>query len=153
MGDCLMAVIYGWAYAIFNANVGWERGAEPEYDYWENYWSLQVNSYIFPTAGSLLTDADEKAEIQTLINRMMVLMNLYLKGESNETPMQSGFYSNPGFPQFQGNPEDSVNASSGDYIILDKYKREKSQNFVRADSIRVGINPDNIYFSRDNFYY
>ena len=137
-----MAVIYGWTYAIFNANIGWERGAEAVYDYWENYWSIQVNSYIFETAGNLITDADEKTEIQTLVNRMMTLTNLYLKAETNETPMQSGFYENPGFPEFRGSPDDNAEDGSGDYIVLNKYKQKYSDKFSRVDRVRVGIDPD-----------
>lgn len=137
-----MAVIYGWTYAIFNANIGWARGAEAVYDYWENYWSIQVNSYIFQGAGDLLTDADEVLEIQTLINRMMVLMNLYLKAETNEKPMQSGFYADPGFPEFQGEPDDNKDVGSGDYIILNKYRQKNSKQFSRVDRVRMGIDPD-----------
>ena len=147
-----MAVIYGWAYAIFHANIGWDRGAEAVYNYWENFWALQADAYMFTTPGTHLTVAAEMAEIQTLINKMMVLMNLYLKGEHNETPMQSGFYASPGFPEFSGEPTDNRGAGSGDYIILNKYKREKSEDFVRADGIRVGVSPDNIHFSHDRFY-
>ena len=136
-----MAVIYGWTYAIFNANIGWERGAEAVYDYWENYWSLQINSYIFQGAGDLLTDADEVLEIQTLVNRMMVLTNLYLKAETNETPMQSGFYESPGFPEFQGEPDDNKQIGSGDYIVLNKYRQKNSKQFSRVDRVRLGIDP------------
>ena len=147
-----MAVIYGWTYAQFHANVGWQKGAATEYDFWENYWSIQANSYIFQAAGVLLTDADEIVEMQTLINKMMVLMNLYLKGDSNETPMQSGFYG-IGFPGFVGDPDENDGKGSGDYIMLNKYKRIYGEEHARADQIRMGINPSEmIYFGRERMY-
>ena len=141
-----MAVIYGWTYAIFHANVGWNKGDETVYNYWENYWAMQIDSYIFSSAGTHITDADEKAEIALLVNKMMVLTNLFLKGEQNESPMGSGFYSNPGFPSFRGYSGDEIDRGSGDYVLLNKYKRKYGEEFARADSIRVGTNPDNIYF-------
>lgn len=147
-----MAVIYGWTYAEFHANIGWERGTLTEYEFWEAYWALQVNSYIFEDAGVLLTDADEILEIQTLINRMMTLTNLYLKAESNETPMQSGFYANPGFPEFRGSPDDNNGNGSEDYLILNKYRQKNSESEARADSIRIGIDPGSIKFRRDRLY-
>jgi hypothetical protein len=126
-----MAVVYGWTYAEFQA---------------------QVDAYIFTGSGTHLTDANEIAEIATIVNSKMILTNLYLKGEQNESPMGSGFYSNPGFPIFAGYPEDNNGIGSGDYIILNKYKREKSQEFARGDSIRVGVDPDIPYFTHDRFY-
>jgi len=148
-----MAVIYGWTYARFHANVGWDKGAEAVYDFWENYWALQADAYIFTGTGVHITDANEILELQTLINRMMILTNLYLKGEANESPMQSGFYEGPGFPLFSGYPDDNKGVGSGDYIILNKLKLKHSQTFARADRIRVGVNPDNIYFPHDRFFY
>ena len=138
-----MAVIYGWTYAQFHARVGWEKGGATIYEAWENIWANKINSYIFEIAGTLLTDADQILEIQTLVNKMMILTNIYLKGDSNETPLQSGFYTGPGFPDFEGFPDDNKGIGSGDYVILNKYKRRKGQELVRVDRIRIGINPDN----------
>ena len=136
-----MAVIYGWTYAEFQARVGWEKGNEAVYDAWENYWAYQADSYIFVGTGVHITDANEKLELQTVINKMMILMNLYLKGESNETPMQSGFYG-IGFPIFVGDPDDNDNIGSGDYIILNKLKLAHGETHARVDRIRMGIDPD-----------
>ena len=147
-----MAVIYGWTYAQFHARVGWDKGVEAVYDAWENFWAYQADSYIFSGTGTHITDANEILELQTVINKMMILMNLYLKGDSNETPMQSGFYG-IGFPEFIGESTDNKGEGSGDYIILNKLKSIHDNKFKRADSIRVGINPDNIYFSQDRFYF
>lgn len=147
-----MAVIYGWTYAQFHSNVGWDKGGATEYDFWENYWAIQINSYIFNAAGTLLTDADEITEIATLVNRLMIMTNLYLKGESNETPIQNGFYS-IGFPEFAGDPMDNNEKGSGDYIMLNKYKLKYGEEHARADSIRVGIDPENIYFPASRRYY
>jgi len=135
-----MAVIYGWTYAQFHSNVGWDKGGATEYDFWENYWAIQINSYIFNIAGTLLTDADEIKEIQTLVNHLMILTNLYLKGETNETPLQSGFYS-IGFPEFAGDPDENNGMGSGDYIILNKYKAKYGQELARVDRIRMGVDP------------
>ena len=146
-----MAVIYGWTYAEFHARVGWDKGDATVYDAWENFWAYQADAYIYSDTGVHVTDANEKLELQTVINKMMVMMNLYLKAEHNETPMQSGFYGE-GLPEFAGEPNDNNGVGSGDYIILNKLKRGKSQEFARADGIRVGVSPDNIYFSHDRFY-
>lgn len=147
-----MPVIYGWSYAEFHSNVGWEKGTETVYNFWENYWATQADAYIFSEAGTHITDADEMKQIQTLINSMMILTNLYLKGEVNETPMQSGFY-DIGFPQFIGDPMENNGMGSGDYIILNKYKRKYDLTFARADSIRIGVDPANVYFRRGGVYF
>jgi len=141
-----MAVIYGWTYAQFHANVGWDKGAETEYDFWENHWAYQADAYIFSGTGTHVTDVNEILELKTLINKMMILTNLYLKGDSNETPIQSGFYGAIGFPEFIGEPTDNDGVGSGDYIILNKLKRKHSEEFARADSIRAGVDPSNVYF-------
>lgn len=141
-----MAVIYGWTYAIFHTTVGWDKGTEAIYNYWENHWANRVNSYVFDTAGSLFTDADEITEIATLVNKMMIQTNLFLKGEANETPMQSGFYSNPGFPDFSGYPDDNKGQGSGDYIMLNKYKEKYGETLARVDLVRIGVDPDNVSF-------
>lgn len=144
-----MAVIYGWTYAEFHARVGWEKATEAVYIAWENYFAYQADSYIFSGTGVHITDANEKLELQTVINKMLVLMNMYLKGESNETPMQSGFYG-IGFPMFTGHPDDNDGKGSGDYIILNKLKREHGEELARADRIRMSITPSAmIYFGRE----
>jgi len=140
-----VAVIYGWTYAQFHANIGWGRGDETVYDFWENYWATQIDSYIFSDAGTHLTDADEMKEIQTLVNSMMFQMNSYLKADHNEKPMQAGFFG-IGFPYFVGSPLDNKGMGSGNYEILNKYKRKYDTEFARADSIMIGIDPANIYF-------
>ena len=147
-----MAIIYGWTYVQFHARVGWQKGDATIYEAWENYWAYQADSYIFSGSGVHITDANEKLELQTIINKMMILTNLYLKGESNETPMQSGFYG-IGFPMFVGHPDDNNGKGSGDYIILNKLKREHGEEHARADRIRIGINPSEmIYFGRERMY-
>ena len=146
-----MVVIYGWTYAQFQSNVGWEKGGETEYDFWENYYATKINSYIFPTAGTLLTDAAEILEIQTLVNKMMVLMNLYLKGEHNETPIQNGFYA-IGVPDFVGFPEDNKEICSGDYVVLNKYKRRYDKPYARSDSIRIRVDHANLNFRRGVYF-
>lgn len=148
-----MAVIYGWTYAVFHSNVGWDRGVEAVYNYWENYWANKVNTYIFNTPGTLLTDANEIAEIAALINQKMVMTNIYLKGDANETPMASGFYANPFALDFVGDPDDNGGMGSGDFVVLNKYKRLKGEEFARADSIRVGIDPENIHFPVGRRFY
>lgn len=135
-----MAVIYGWTYAQFQTTVGWEKGTEAVYILWENFWAKRINSYVFDSADTLFTDANEILEIQTLVNKMMILMNLYLKGDSNETPIQNGFYG-IGFPDFEGEPMDNDGIGSGDYIILNKYKARHGDELMRVDSFRLGVNP------------
>jgi hypothetical protein len=136
-----MAVIYGWTYAEFHARVGWDKGAEAVYNEWENHWARRINSYIFDSADTLFTDANEILEIQTLVNKLMVLTNLFLKGESNETPLQSGFYANPGFPDFDGEPTANQGIGSGDYIMLNKYKNKYGDEQMRVDRIRMSVDP------------
>ena len=148
-----MAVIYGWTYAEFHANVGWEKGGATEYDFWENYWAIQADAYIFSGTGTHITDANEIIELATIINKMMMLQNTYLKADHNETPLQSGFYMNPGPPQFDGEPNDNNGEGSGDYIILNKLREKHNPKFARADSIRIRVDPGNIYFQQDRLYY
>ena len=137
-----MVVIYGWTYANFHARVGWDKGLEPVYDAWENIWATQIDSLIFDSAGTHLTVAAEILEIQAIVNKMMILTNLYLKAESTESPMSTGFYTGPGFPVFEEN----------DLKIIDKYKRKYGEVFARADSIRVGVDPENVYFRVGHLY-
>jgi len=82
-----------------------------------------------------------------------MLQNTYLKADHNETPLQSGFYMNPGPPQFSGFPDDNNGMGSGDYIILNKYKRKYDKTYRRADSIRIGVDPANIYFRGGGVYF
>lgn len=142
-----MAVIYGWTYAQFQSQVGWEKGAEAVYNEWENYWAIKINSFVFPTAGTLFTLAAEIAEIKGLVNKLMILTNTFLKGEVNEEPFSSGFMMG-GYPDFSGSPSDNGDRGSGDYVLLNKYKSKYSEAFARADNIRVGVDPENpeVYF-------
>lgn len=69
-------------------------------------------------------------------------MNLYLKGESGDSPLETGFYVNPGFPTFHGDPNANKGMGTGHYLILNKLKRKYSQSEIRVDSIRMGKIPD-----------
>lgn len=135
-----MAVIYGWSYADFNTAIGWDVGTEAKFDFWENYWAVRVESYCFTDSGASprFTDANEKAEVATLINELMVIMNIYLKAESNESPMQTGFYTGPGFPDFLGIP---YGVGTKHYVVLNKLRLIHSQTHARVDSIRLGVRP------------
>lgn len=119
-----MAVIYGWAYAVFHANVGWDKGAATEYDYWENFWANAVDSYIFDDGDDApLIDTGDMLDVATIINRLLVEVNIFLKGDAT----QGGFITQPvTFPKFKGNPEDNNGLGSGDFIILNKLKKKYS---------------------------
>ena len=140
-----MAIIYGWTYVQFHERVGWEKGGATVYEAWENKWAAQIDSYIFEVAGTHLTVAAEKAEIQTLVNTMMILTNVYLKAEVTKAP-NSELYGTPGFPQLEGSPFDNKGIGSGDFIMLNKYKRKYDKTFARSDSIRIGVDPAHTYF-------
>ena len=138
-----MAVIYGWTYANFNTAIGWDKGVEATYLLWENSWSRKIDAYIYTDADTSprLTDAAEKAEVGDIVNEMMVLTNIYLKGESVENPMETGFYISPGLPTFYGDTAANGGKGTEHYAILNKYKRKYSQSEKRVDSIRLGPTP------------
>lgn len=119
-------------------------GAQAQYEAWENLWSRKIDNYIFTDSGTCprLTDADEKAEVGDIVNEIMVLMNLYLKGESGDSPLETGFYQGPGFPVFHGDPNANNGKGTGHYLILNKLRRIHSESEVRVDSIRIGLIPD-----------
>lgn len=144
---------YGWTYANFNSFVGWDKGTQLVYEAWENLWSRRVDAYIYTDSGvsPRLTDANEKAEVGDIVNEMMVLTNLYLKGESGESPLETGFYEAPGFPTFKGNPNGNGGQGTGHYRVLNKYRRKYSQSETRVDAIRLGLIPSNNPFYQDKF--
>lgn len=145
-----MVVIYGWTYADFNTALGWDRGVEATYLLWENFWARKVDSYIFLTPGLTprLTDANEKLEVSDIINEMMVQMNIYLKGESVESPLETGFYSEAlGFPKFKGDPSANDGKGTDHYLTLNKLKRKYS--ILKVASFRIGIIPSNNPFHQD----
>ena len=143
------ANIYGSTYAIFHAAVGWDKGTQTVYEYWENHWSRRIDAYIFIAIGTCprLTDADEKLEVGDIVNEIMVQMNIYLKAESVENPMETGFYTGPGFPVFHGDPEADDGKGSGHYRVLNKLRRKYS--VLKVASIRMGPVPDNNPFYQD----
>ena len=133
------ANIYGWTYDNFNSALGWDMGAQAKYEFWENFWSRKVDSYVFIDAGTTprLTDANEKIEAGDIVNEMMVLMNIYLKGETSESPMESGFFEAPGFPVFRGNPNADHRRGTGNYRTLNKLRKIHSEPDIVLDSIRL----------------
>ena len=143
-----MAVIYGWSYADFNAAIGWDKD-EASYLLWENFWAIKIEAYVFISvaASPRFTDANEKKEIATIINDIMVQMNIYLKAESVENPMESGFYESAGFPVFHGDPE---GLGTEHYRILNKYRRKYSE--LKVTSLRIGVIPDKSPFPQERLY-
>jgi len=150
-----MAVHYGWTHANFNTAFGWDVGNEAKYLLWENYWSRKVDAYIYTDSGTTprLTDANEKLEVGDVVNEMMAQMNIYLKAESVETPIETGFYESVGFPSFKGDPKANEGKGTGHYAVLNKYRRKYSESEVRVDSIRVGVIPDDNPFRAGRLIY
>ena len=145
-----MAVIYGWSYADFNTAFGWDVGNEAKYLLWENFWSRKIDVYIFITIGLTprLTDANEKLEVGDIVNEMMTQMNIYLKAESVETPIETGFYESVGFPAFKGDPEGDDRKGTGHYRTLNKLRRKYS--VLKIASVRIGQPSDNPFY-QDRF--
>jgi len=145
------ANIYGWTYDNFHAFFGWDVGNQLKYEAWENLWSRKIDAYIFTGSGTTprLTDANEKLDVGDIVNEMMVMTNIYLKGESVESPLETGFYSETlGFPKFTGNPR---GIGTGHYAVLNKLRRIHAEEPVRVDSIRLGLIPSNNPFYQDRF--
>ena len=140
-----MPVIYAWTYAEFHANSGWEKGADPEYVFWENQWAHAVEAYIFMnSADAPLTDAGDLKDVKTLINRMLVETNIFLKGDAT----QGGFVTKKAeFPEFKGKSEDNEGIGSGDFILLnklrDKYSSEGTGMIWSISSTHPRINYGN----------
>lgn len=145
-----MATIYGWSYANFNTFFGWDNGVQAKYEAWENLWSRKVDAYIFTDSGASprLINANEAAEAGDLVNEMMIQMNIYLKGESVENPLETGFYTSPGFPYFRGNPNADNGLGTGHFRVLNKYRRKYAESEVRVDSLRLGIIQDDNPFGQ-----
>lgn len=140
------ANIYGWTYSVFHAAFGWDEGTQLKYEAWENFWSRKVDAYIFPDSGATprLTDAQEKVDVGDIVNKMMALMNIYLKGETVDNPLGMGILDPPRFPRFEGNPN---GVGTNDYRVLNKLKRKNSE--IRVKSFRIGVIPSDNPFYQD----
>ncbi|KKL55423.1 hypothetical protein LCGC14_2255540 [marine sediment metagenome] len=109
--------IYGWTYAVFHASLGWDKGTQLVYESWENFWSRKIDAYIFYDSGETprLTDANEVLDVGDIVNKMMTLMNLFLKGETVDNPLGMGMLEPSKFPRFEGNP---YGIGTEDYKLL-----------------------------------
>ena len=147
-----MAVIYGWNYTDFTTAFGWTSGVEAQYLLWENVWARKVEAYIFTSSAvsPRLTAAAEVAEVGDIINEMMTQMDLYLKADATESPLETGLYDAIGFPSFKGSPR---GLGTGHYRVLNKLRREYSETEGRVDSIRLGISPDQNRFPSGGMFY
>lgn len=143
--------IYGWTYDNFNSFIGWDKGTQLVYEAWENLWSRKIDAYIFTDSGTTprLTDANEKLDVGDIVNEMMVQTNLFLKGESVESPLEAGFYESPGFPAFKGS---SRGLGTGHYAVLNKLRRIHAETDVRVDSLRLGVIPSDNPFHQDKAF-
>jgi hypothetical protein len=144
--------MYGWTFDNFNAFVGWDIGDQLKYEAWENHWSRRIDAYIFIAIGlsPRLTDANEKLEVGDIVNELLVQTNIYLKAESVSDPMETGFYTGPGFPVFHGDPEADDGKGSGHYRTLNKLRRKYS--VLKVSSIRIGPVPNENPFYQDKLY-
>ena len=131
------ANIYGWTYAVYHAAIGWDKGTQLVYESWENFWSRKIDAYIFIDIGECprLTDANEKLQVGDIVNEMMVQTNIYLKGDSTESPLATGFYTGPGFPRFRG---DRKGEGTEHYAILNKYRRKALEPIASVGNLSVG---------------
>jgi len=78
---------------------------------------------------------------------MMILMNIYLKGETVDNPLMMGMLEPARFPRFEGNPNGNGGLGTGDYIVLNKFKRKYAE--IRVKSFRIGLIPDDNPFYQD----
>lgn len=140
---------YGWTYAAFNVAIGWDHTGQLKYEAWENFWSRKVDTYIFNDSAATprLTDAQEKIDAGDIVNKMMVMMNIYLKGESTDNPLMMGMMEPARFPQFEGNPKGNGGLGTKDYIVLNRLKRKNSE--IRVKSFRIGVIPSDSPFYQD----
>jgi hypothetical protein len=133
-----MAVIYGWTYANAVTYYGWDSGVEATYIIWENHWAKQVDSIIFTTTSTgPLTDADEVADAATIVNELMIQTGLWLKSRYTHDPLDGVLAEFPSFTRKH-------------WLILEKYARKYREEERRIDGIRVGVDPDNVYFRHFN---
>lgn len=103
--------------------------------------------FIAVAASPRFTDANEKIEIAAIVNEMMVQMNIYLKAEHTESPLETGLYDAIGFPSFKGSPRGE---GTGHYLVLNKYKRKYSE--LRIASFRIGVIPSDNPFPQGRLY-
>ncbi|KKM18005.1 hypothetical protein LCGC14_1670020 [marine sediment metagenome] len=141
--------IYGWTYAEFNIAFGWDMDGQLKYEAWENFWSRKVDTYIFNDSGTTprLTDANEVIDAGDIVNKMMAMMNIYLKGESVENPLGMGILEPSRFPRFEGQPKGNGGLGTGDYVVLNRLKRKYGE--IRVASFRIGIIPNDNPFYQD----
>jgi len=141
--------IYGWTYTEFNVAFGWDHTGQLKYEAWENYWARKVDSYIFTDSGETprLTDTHEKADAGDIVNKMLALMNVYLKAESVENPLMLGMLEPARFPTFEGQPKGNGGLGTGDYVVLNQLKRKNSE--IRVKSFRIGPIPSDNPFYQD----
>jgi hypothetical protein len=142
------ANIYGWTYSEFNSYIGWDMGGQLKYEAWENKYSRKVDAYIFTESGESprLVD-DEAIEVGDIVNELMVLINIYLKGETVENPLEMGMLEPKRFPQFIGDPEYNNGLGTDHYRTLNKLKRKHSEIVVK--SFRIGVIPSENPFYQD----
>ncbi|KKL20711.1 hypothetical protein LCGC14_2452720 [marine sediment metagenome] len=143
-----MAEIYGWSYADFNTFVGWDMGTQAKYEAWENKWARKIDAYIFTASGTSprLTGV-EATEVGDIVNELMVLTNIYLKGETVENPLEMGMIEPKRFPQFIGDPEANKGLGTDHYRTLNKLKRKHSE--ISVTSFRIGVIPSDSPFYQD----
>lgn len=146
-----MVVIYGWSYTNFNNYFGWD-GNEAKYNAWENFWARKIDAYIFTdsAASPRLTAVGEVAEVGDIVNELMTQMQLYIKADATESPLETGLYDAIGFPSFKGS---NRGVGTGHYKVLNKLRRKYSETEGRVDSIRLGVNPDQNKFSSGGLFY
>jgi hypothetical protein len=110
-----MAVIYGWEYSKFSNAVGWSKGDQTEYEYWENFWAQKINAIVFGPgeATTNLTDAADKAAAGDVVNEMMVRTSAYLKRLATSSPTVD-MYGNDMFPQFSKQQLETIKGLSID---------------------------------------
>ena len=132
--------IYGWTYSDFHSFMGWDKNGQLVYEAWENLWARKIDAYIFTDIDTSprLTDVDEVLQVGDIVNEMMVITDLYLRGETVESPMLTGFYESPGFPQFKGSPNANGGKGTGHYRVLNRLNRKYSApNRIRTDAIQL----------------
>lgn len=133
-----MSVTYGWTWADFRSSVSHNFENEADYIRWENFFSQQINDYIFDDLDDApVTDTEDVKSLKHIVHRLMVELSIFQKGNSTG----GGFVTKRSkFPRLRGDPLKEMGAGkvgSGDYAILNRIKSNLGEGDDLIWSIRA----------------
>ncbi len=81
------------------------------------------------------------SDAATIVNEMMIMTGLWIKSRYVSDPIHLG-----------ATPEAYPSLQAEHWVILEKYMRKYNEESTRVDGIRVGVDPDNVYFRSHSLF-